>query len=87
VTTSPREAEKWKDEFSTYFAGKQVAILPDNDEPGRKHAEVVATSVYQYTDQVKLLALPDLAEQGDVSGTLATAQKDFGNLAVRPLDL
>jgi putative DNA primase/helicase len=70
VTTSPRGAGKWRDEFSTYFTGKQVVVLPDNDEPGRKHGEVVATSVYRYTQQVKVLALPGLAEHGDVSDYL-----------------
>jgi putative DNA primase/helicase len=70
VTTSPRGAGKWKEEFSIYFAGKQVLVLPDNDEPGRKHGEDVAASVYQYTQQVKLLALPGLAAHGDVSDYL-----------------
>jgi DNA primase len=47
VTTCPRGAGKWQDDFSIFLAGKQVLILPDNDEAGRKHAETVATSAYR----------------------------------------
>jgi DNA primase len=44
-----------------------VVILPDNDEPGRLHAQQVATSVYNVAASVKVLHLPDLPEKGDVS--------------------
>lgn len=77
VTTCPRGAGKWQDEFSVYLAGKQVLILPDNDEPGRKHAETVAMSAYRYAQGVKVLTLPGLSEKGDVSDYLKdhTAQE------------
>jgi hypothetical protein len=70
VTTCPRGAGKWQDDFSVYFAGKQLLILPDNDEPGRKHAETVAMSAYRYAKQIKVLNLPGLPEKGDVSDYL-----------------
>lgn len=70
VTTSPRGAEKWKDDFSVYFAGKQVLILPDNDNPGRKHANMIAASAYRYAQAVKIVQLPGLKEHGDVSDFL-----------------
>ncbi len=70
VTTSPRGAGKWKDEFSVFFAGKQVAIFPDNDSAGTLHGAVIAASVYRYSQQVKIIALPDLPEKGDVSDFL-----------------
>jgi AAA domain/CHC2 zinc finger len=66
VTTSPRGAGKWQDEFSVYFAGKQLLILPDNDDPGRKHGDAVARSSYRLAQGVKLLNLPGLPEKGDV---------------------
>jgi len=71
VTTCPRGAGKWQDQFSVYLAGKQVLILPDNDDAGRKHAELVATSAYRHAQGVKILALPGLPEKGDVSDYLA----------------
>jgi len=38
----PGGALKWRESFSGYFKGTSVVILPDNDDPGRKHAEDVA---------------------------------------------
>lgn len=70
VTTAPRGAGKWSDDFSLYFVGKQVLILPDNDEAGRKHAQTVAMSSYRYAQGVKILNLPGLPEKGDVSDYL-----------------
>ena len=80
VTTAPRGAGKWLDEFSMYLIGKQILILPDNDEAGRKHAQVVAGSVYRYAQGVKVLELPDLPAKGDVSDFLKdhTAQDVVG---------
>lgn len=70
VTTCPRGAGKWQDDFSVFLAGKQVLILPDNDDPGRKHAETVAASAYRYAQAIKVLTLPGLPEKGDVSDYL-----------------
>lgn len=70
VTTAPRGAGKWLDEFSLYFVGKQVLIIPDNDESGRKHTQAVAVSTYRYAQGVKVLDLPGLPEKGDVSDYL-----------------
>lgn len=70
VTTCPRGAGKWQDDFSVFLAGKQVLILPDNDEPGRKHAETIAMSAYRFAQGIKVLNLPGLPEKGDVSDYL-----------------
>jgi DNA primase len=35
-------AGNFSEELAPHFAGKSVAILPDNDEPGRDHAQKVA---------------------------------------------
>lgn len=86
VTTCPRGAGKWQDDFSVFLAGKQVLILPDNDEPGRKHAEAVAMSAYRYAQGVKVLALPGLPEKGDVSDYLKdhTVQELVATAAAAP---
>jgi 5S rRNA maturation endonuclease (ribonuclease M5) len=63
-------AGKWREEYAPYFLGKKVVIFPDNDEPGRKHAEQVARSIFPYAAGVKLVALPGLPEKGDVSDFL-----------------
>jgi 5S rRNA maturation endonuclease (ribonuclease M5) len=70
ATTNFDGAGKWKDEYSAFFAGKRVVVLPDNDEPGEKHAQRVAESIYPYAQGVKVVRLPELAEKGDVSDYL-----------------
>jgi hypothetical protein len=51
--------------------GRQVVILPDNDEAGRKHAEQIAQSLYGRAASVRIVSLPDLPPKGDVSDWLA----------------
>jgi len=70
ATTNFGGAGKWSDEDSKYFAGKRVVILADNDEAGRRHAEMVARSVQKFAVGVKVVELPDLPEKGDVSDWL-----------------
>ena len=66
-TTNPMGAGKWRDEYSQALAGRDVVILPDNDDSGLAHAHEVAVSLYRVARSVKLLLLPDLAKKGDVS--------------------
>ena len=44
ATTNPGGAEKWKPGFSELLKNSNVIILPDNDEPGRRHAEQIKKS-------------------------------------------
>ena len=71
ATTNPQGAGKWRDEYATPLHGHRVAILPDNDDAGRKHGHQVARSVEGVAAEVKVLDLPDLQERGDVSDWLA----------------
>jgi len=52
-------AGKWKDGYSQYFKGKEVIICPDNDDPGRKHADQVRESIAPYAKWVKQVRVPD----------------------------
>jgi len=72
ATTSPMGAGKWRDYYSEHLRGANVVILPDNDEPGRKHAQHVAQSLHGKAASVKVLELPGLPAKGDVSDWLAT---------------
>ncbi len=38
-------ARKWKPEHSKYLRGRDVVIVPDNDDAGRAHARDVAQSL------------------------------------------
>ena len=50
------------------LAGKQCVILPDNDEPGSKYADAVASFLTNLTPPtaVKIVDLPDLPAHGDI---------------------
>lgn len=59
-------AKKWKEEYSKYLKGKSVVILPDNDAPGREHAESIAKSLMNVAASLKIVELPGLPDKGDV---------------------
>ncbi len=71
ATTNPMGAGKWREAFSDFLESADVVILPDNDETGRSHAEQVAASLYSRKATVKVVALPNLSEKGDVSDWLS----------------
>jgi hypothetical protein len=57
--------------FREPLRGRPVVILPDNDEPGRKHAARVASALHRCAGSVRVLPLPGLPEKGDVSDWIA----------------
>jgi hypothetical protein len=69
-TCNPMGAGKWLVEFCQHLHGREVIIIPDNDAPGREHAEDVAAMVYAEARSVRILSLPGLPEHGDVSDWL-----------------
>jgi hypothetical protein len=73
VTTSNHGgAGKWRSEISHWLAGRNVVILPHNDEPGRAHADDVARKLAGIAASVRILELPNLPPKGgDVSNWLA----------------
>ncbi|MEJ7577492.1 MAG: AAA family ATPase [Pyrinomonadaceae bacterium] len=75
VTTNAGGAEKWRDEYNESLRGRNVVVLPDNDDVGRKHARQVATSLYNIAASIKIVELPDLHEKGDVSDWLEAGGK------------
>ncbi len=70
ATCSVSGAGKWRDDYNESLRGFQVVILSDNDEPGRKHAEQVAQSLYGTAQSVRVIHLPNLPVKGDVSDWL-----------------
>lgn len=63
-------AGNFKVEIAPYFAGKDIAIFPDNDEPGRKHAQLVAKILTGIAESVRIVEIPGLDLKGDVSDFL-----------------
>lgn len=70
ATCNPGGAMRWKPEYGPYFKGKHVVILPDNDEPGRKHALDVHEKLSGNAATVRVVLLPNLPVKGDVSDWL-----------------
>ncbi|MCC7086329.1 MAG: hypothetical protein IT427_15105 [Pirellulales bacterium] len=76
ATCNAGGAGKWRREHAEYLCGKNVVILPDNDLPGRQHAEQVASSLVGIAASLKIVSLPGLPEKGDVSDWLDNGGTD-----------
>jgi hypothetical protein len=72
-TTNAGGAGKWRPEYVEQLKAasiESVVVLPDHDEPGRKHADDVARTCDAAGLKVKVVELPDLPAKGDVSDWL-----------------
>lgn len=80
ATTMPGGVGKWRPEYTETLRGAKVAVITDNDEPGRKHALQVADALDGIAAKVKLYEPVDAK---DVSEHLAAGRtlKDL-----RPFD-
>jgi putative DNA primase/helicase len=69
ATTNPCGAGKWRseEEFNKPLRDRRVAIIQDNDDPGRAHAEDVATKLQGIAASIKIIGLPNLPDKGDVT--------------------
>jgi putative DNA primase/helicase len=72
ATCNPMGAGKWRPEYSESLRGRKVAVIADNDQAGRDHAETVANSTSGIAAAVKVVSLPGLPEHGDASDWLAS---------------
>jgi hypothetical protein len=60
-------AGKWRSEYNQVLRGRPVVILPDNDEPGKKHARDIAMSLEGVAASVTILDLPGVPPKGDAT--------------------
>lgn len=58
---------KWHADLTPYFKGARVAVIPDNDDPGRRHADDVTSALGPVAAEVRLVELPDVPAGGDVT--------------------
>ena len=70
-TTIPGGANAWKPTFAKYFEGRDIILLPDNDKPGEKFAEVIFNDLAPVVKSIKVVRLPHLKDKGDVCDYLA----------------
>ena len=88
ATCNPMGASKWNNEYTKALSGRRVVLLPDNDEPGRKHRDLVTGKLAGHVAELKIVDLPDLPDHGDVSDWLAAGgidpDKDVSTIVVPP---
>jgi hypothetical protein len=88
ATTNAGGAGKWRAEYSEALRGRRTVILPDNDGPGRNHADSVATSLTGVAAEVATVALPGTRPGSDVSDWLDAGHSavELRNLAAAALE-
>lgn len=59
ATCNAMGAGKWSPEYSEQLRAKHVVIVPDNDEPGAKHAELVARELSKIAASVGVARVPE----------------------------
>ena len=85
ATTNAAGAGRWTDAYAEQLRAAgvdSVVVVPDNDEAGRKHADAVARSCVGAGLRVKVVALPNLPEHGDVSDWLSSGGTKAELLAI-----
>jgi len=70
ATCNPGGAGKWEPEYGRHLGGRDLVVLPDNDQAGRDHAALLVCSLVGVAHSIRVLELPDLALKGDVSDWL-----------------
>jgi hypothetical protein len=88
ATCASEGAGKWTSDLNEHFRGRIVWSVPDNDEPGRKHAQDVARNLHNIAREVKIVDLSpflknreDVVEFFDVSGETANTLMKLGEEA------
>ena len=76
--TSGKLDSKWRDEWNSLFADRDVVLLPDNDEVGVAFADMVARKLVTYAKSVRIVHLAQewdtLPKKGDITDVLAIQQ-------------
>ena len=66
-TTCAMGAGKWRESYNEALKGKNVVLIPDNDNEGREHMAKVGASLNGIAKSLKWIDLPGLASKGDIS--------------------
>jgi hypothetical protein len=71
---------KWTANCVQALAGRDVCILEDNDDAGRKKAAEAAAALHGTAKTIRIVRLPDLPNKGDVSDWLDADHLNAGRL-------
>ena len=85
ATTNCGGASAWKPEYVEVLTNADVVLVPDNDDAGRKWAQVVAESLVGFAKRVRIVALPMVPAKGDLTDWVALGGTDkaLGGLIVK----
>lgn len=77
ATTNSGGGKFWQADFNAVFAGKDVVIIPDNDEVGESHAAALLAQLKPIAASVKVVK-PSKLPKGDVTDYI---EKEGGSVA------
>jgi hypothetical protein len=66
ATCNAGGAKNWKPDHAAYLKGADVVLVPDNDEPGWEHINIVGASLVGIANSIRVLMLPGLPKKGDI---------------------
>ncbi|MHB8281956.1 MAG: CHC2 zinc finger domain-containing protein [bacterium] len=69
-TTNSSGAEHWENDFNVYLKGKNIFILEDNDESGRKRTDILTRNLKDICKSIAVVKFDELDDHGDVSDYL-----------------
>lgn len=78
ATCNAGGAGKWPDEISKWFGAQRVGIGQDNDDAGRKHAQLVALKLHKVVHESRIVEFPDVPPKGDFSDWIAQGNDPTG---------
>jgi hypothetical protein len=72
ATCNAGGAGNWRAELNSYFVGRDLVILPDNDDAGEKHLRKLIDELEEVAESMRVCRLPGLPAKGDVIDFLAS---------------
>jgi hypothetical protein len=72
---------KWTEDCVKALDGRDVLILEDNDDAGRKRSKEAAEALHGTAKTIRIVRLPDLPDKGDVSDWLDANPGNAAKLA------
>jgi hypothetical protein len=73
--SEPGQQQKWKAEYSEFFRGADIVVIPDNDPSGHAHADAIVRMSTGIAKRIRRLDLarywPECPPKGDISDWLA----------------
>lgn len=52
--SSSGKKQKWRDKYNKYFEGKNVILIPDNDDSGAAHMENIARAINKHSKKIDI---------------------------------